>query len=286
VVRIATWNVNSIRSRIARVEDWLQRADLDVLAMQETKSREDQFPYLTFEALGYQVAHVGFNQWNGVAIASRVGLDDVEVGFENMPGWGEPVESEARALGATVGDVRIWSVYVPNGRNIDDPHMLYKVDWLHRLRDAAKTWLDKDPDAAIALMGDWNIAPFDEDVWSMEFYQDKSHVSPQERAAFQGVVDAGYADVVRTRRVRARTPTGTTSGCGSRDGRVCGSTSSSARRPSPRGSAAPRSSVRSARARTRPTTRRCSSSSPDRRGWVSRRESRRDSRLCRCMTRA
>ena len=193
MVRIATWNVNSIRSRIERVEDWLKRADLDVLAMQETKTREDQFPYLTFEALGYQVAHVGFNQWNGVAIASRVGLDDVQVGFENMPGWGEPVESEARALGATVGDVRIWSVYVPNGRNIHDPHMLYKVDWLNRLRDAAKTWLDKDPDAAIALMGDWNIAPFDEDVWSMEFYQDKSHVSPQERAAFLGVVDAGYA---------------------------------------------------------------------------------------------
>ena len=197
MVRIATWNVNSIRSRIERVEDWLKRADLDVLAMQETKTREDQVPYLTFEALGYQVAHVGFNQWNGVAIASRVGLDDVQVGFENMPGWGEPVESEARALGATVGDVRIWSVYVPNGRNIHDPHMLYKVDWLNRLRDAAKTWLDKDPDAAIALMGDWNIAPFDEDVWSMEFYQDKSHVSPQERAAFLGVVDAGYADVVR-----------------------------------------------------------------------------------------
>jgi exodeoxyribonuclease III len=197
VVRIATWNVNSIRSRIERVEDWLKRADLDVLAIQETKAREDQFPYLTFEALGYEVAHVGFNQWNGVAIASRVGLTDIEVGFDGMPGWGEPIESEARAIGATVGGIRVWSLYVPNGRNIDDPHMIYKIDWLGRLRDAAAGWLEKDPTAQIALMGDWNIAPFDDDVWSMEFYMDKSHVSPGERAAFQGVVDAGYQDLVR-----------------------------------------------------------------------------------------
>jgi exodeoxyribonuclease-3 len=196
-VRIASWNVNSIRSRIERVEGWLKRADLDVLAMQETKAREDQFPYLTFEALGYEVAHVGFNQWNGVAIASRVGLEKVEVGFEGMPSWGEPLEAEARAIGATVGGIRVWSVYVPNGRNIHDPHMVYKIEWLGRLRDAAKSWLEDEPDAQIALMGDWNIAPFDEDVWSMEFYEDKSHVSPGERTAFSGVVEAGYADVVR-----------------------------------------------------------------------------------------
>lgn len=199
-MRIATWNVNSIRSRIGRVEDWLRRADVDVLAMQETKAREDQFPYLTFEALGYEVAHVGFNQWNGVAIASRVGLADVEVGFDGMPRWGDAAESEARALGATVGGLdgpRVWSVYVPNGRNIHDPHMLYKLDWLGRLRDAAHGWLEKDPGAQVALMGDWNIAPFDEDVWSMEFYADKSHVSPGERAAFQAIVEAGYQDVVR-----------------------------------------------------------------------------------------
>ena len=196
-MRIATWNVNSIRSRIERVEDWLKRADLDVLAIQETKAREDQFPYLTFEALGYEVAHVGFNQWNGVAIASRVGLDDIEIGFDGMPGWGEPIEGEARAIGATVGGIKVWSLYIPNGRNIDDPHMVYKLDWLARLRAAAAGWLEKDPAAPIALMGDWNIAPFDEDVWSMEFYEDKSHVSPGERAAFQGVVDAGFQDVVR-----------------------------------------------------------------------------------------
>ena len=196
-MRIATWNVNSIRSRIERVEDWLKRADLDVLAIQETKAREDQFPYLTFEALGYEVAHVGVNQWNGVAIASRVGLTDIEIGFDGMPGWGEPIESEARAIGATVGGIRVWSLYIPNGRNIDDPHMVYKLDWLARLRDAAAGWLEKDPSAEIALMGDWNIAPFDEDVWSMEFYVDKSHVSPGERAAFNAFLDAGFVDVVR-----------------------------------------------------------------------------------------
>jgi exodeoxyribonuclease III len=196
-VRIATWNVNSIRSRIDRLEAWLQRADVDVLAIQETKAREDQLPRERIEALGYEVAHVGFNQWNGVAIASRVGLDDVQVGFAGMPGWGEPVEGEARAIGATVGGIRVWSLYVPNGRNIADPHMAYKLDWLGHLATAARGWLADDPAAQVALMGDWNIAPRDEDVWSMEFYLDKSHVSPGERAAFQGVVEAGYRDVVR-----------------------------------------------------------------------------------------
>ena len=196
-MRIATWNVNSIRSRIDRLEAWLQKSDVDVLAIQETKAREDQFPRDRIEALGYEVAHVGFNQWNGVAVASRVGLADVQVGFEGMPGWGEPIASEARAIGATVGGIRVWSLYVPNGRSLDDPHMAYKLDWLQHLATTAKGWLAGDPTAQVALMGDWNIAPRDEDVWSMEFYADKSHVSPGERAAFQGVVDAGYEDVVR-----------------------------------------------------------------------------------------
>jgi len=196
-VRIATWNVNSIRSRIDRVEAWLQLSDVDVLAIQETKARDEQFPYDRLTALGYEVAHVGFNQWNGVAIASRVGLDDVQVGFDDMPGWGDPVEPEARALGALVGGIRVWSLYVPNGRQVDDPHMVYKLDWLARLRDNAQRWLADDPEAQVALVGDWNIAPLDEDVWDMDFYLDKSHVSPGERAAFRAVVEAGYADGVR-----------------------------------------------------------------------------------------
>ena len=196
-MRLATWNVNSVRARTDRAIAWLERSDVDVLAMQETKCRDDQFPYLAFEAIGYQVAHVGTNQWNGVAIASRIGLEDVEVGFPGMPGWGDPVEAEARALGATCGGVRVWSLYIPNGRTLDDPHLAYKLDWLRALREAGAGWLTADADAQIALVGDWNVAPRDEDVWDIGFFADSTHVSPPERAAFDAVVGAGFADVVR-----------------------------------------------------------------------------------------
>jgi len=196
-VRIATWNVNSIRSRVDRVAAWLERTDVDVLAIQETKAREDQFPFDRFEALGYEVAHHGLSQWNGVAIASRVGLDDVRIGFDGMPGWGEPVAPEARAIGAMCNGVRVWSLYVPNGRSLDDPHLGYKLSWLEALAAAGRGWLADDPEAQITLLGDWNIAPTDADVWSVPYYEDKTHTSPGERAAFQGVVDAGFSDVVR-----------------------------------------------------------------------------------------
>jgi exodeoxyribonuclease-3 len=194
-VRIATWNVNSIRSRIDRVEAWLQRTDVDVLAIQETKATDAQFPFDRLAALGYEVAHHGVNHWNGVAIASRVGLDDVAPSFPDAPSWGDPPVVEARALTATCGGIRVTSVYVPNGRQIEDPHMVYKLDWLARLRDLAQASVDAGETAAI--MGDWNIAPQDEDVWSMEYYLDKSHVSPGERAAFNAFLDAGFVDVVR-----------------------------------------------------------------------------------------
>lgn len=196
-MRIATWNCNSIRSRVDRAVAFLERHDVDVLALQETKCRDDQFPLLPFEAAGYEVTHVGHNQWNGVAVVSRVGIEDVQIGFPGQPGWGDPVAAEARALGATCGGVRVWSLYVPNGRALEDPHLLYKLDWLAALRDAGAEWLAADPDAPIALMGDWNIAPTDEDVWSVEYYEGKTHTSPQERAAFRAVVDAGFTDVTR-----------------------------------------------------------------------------------------
>ena len=194
-MRIATWNVNSIRSRIDRVEAWLQRSDVDILAIQETKATDAQFPFDRLAALGYEVAHHGLNHWNGVAIVSRVGIEDVSPSFDNAPAWGDPPVVEARALTATCGGVRVTSVYVPNGRQIEDPHMVYKLDWLARLRDLAQQSVDAGETAAI--MGDWNIAPQDEDVWSMEYYLDKSHVSPGERAAFQAILDAGFVDVVR-----------------------------------------------------------------------------------------
>ena len=143
-MRLATWNVNSLRSRIDRVEAFLQRHDVDVLALQETKAREDQLPLMGLQALGYDVAVAGTNQWNGVALVSRVGLEDVQVGFEGMPGWGDPEAAESRALGATCGGVRVWSLYVPNGRKPDDPHYVYKLDWMARLREAAAPWRDRD----------------------------------------------------------------------------------------------------------------------------------------------
>lgn len=194
-MRIATWNVNSIRTRVDRVTDWLSRADVDVLAMQETKCKDEQFPTMPFAALGYEVAHVGHSQWNGVAIASRVGLEDVQIGFEGQPQWQDA--DEARAIGATCGGVRLWSLYVPNGRTLEDPHLPYKLKWLAALRDTATGWLADDPSLPLALMGDWNIAPTDEDVWDMAVFANSTHVSEPERAAFRAINDAGFADVVR-----------------------------------------------------------------------------------------
>ena len=192
-MRIATWNVNSLRSRIDRVEAFLQRHDIDVLALQETKAREDQLPLMGLQALGYDVAVAGVNQWNGVAVLSRVGLEDVEVGFPGMPTWGEPAVEEARAIGATCGGIRIWSLYVPNGRKPDDPHYAYKLDWLARLRSASSGWID----VPTALVGDWNIAPLDDDVFDIAQFARSTHVTPAERAAFQGFRDDGWAEVTR-----------------------------------------------------------------------------------------
>ena len=196
-MRLATWNVNSLRSRIDRVEAFVQRHEIDVLALQETKAREDQLPLMGLQALGYEAAIVGYNQWNGVAILSRVGLEDVTVGFPGMPGWAKdgqgPVDAEARALGATCSGVRVWSLYVPNGRKPDDPHYVYKLDWLARLREAAEPWLSEQ----VALVGDWNICPTDDDVFDVTQFKNSTHVTPPERAAFQAFLDAGYAEVTR-----------------------------------------------------------------------------------------
>ena len=196
-MRLATWNVNSLRSRLDRVLEWLEASDIDVLALQETKVADDAFPAMPFEAIGYEVAHRGFDQWNGVAVASRVGLAEVTAGFPGVPPWGEPPRAEARALGVTCAGVRVWSLYVPNGRGLDDPHLQYKLDWLAALRAAGSGWLAERPDSPVALVGDFNIAPTDEDVWDPAYFADKTHTSPAERAAFAALVEAGFADVVR-----------------------------------------------------------------------------------------
>lgn len=195
-MRLATWNVNSIRARQERVVDWLQRSQTDVLAMQEIKCKPEQFPLAAFEAAGYEVAIHGLNQWNGVAIASRVGLEDVQDHFPAQPTFGKPGQEqivEARALGATCGGVRVWSLYVPNGRGIDDPHYSYKLAFLEQLRAQAATWTDQPT----ALVGDFNVAPRTEDIWSEADADAPTHVTPEVRQAFHAFEAAGYEELSR-----------------------------------------------------------------------------------------
>ena len=203
VMRIATYNVNSIRSRVGRILDWMVREDVDTVAMQEIKCTEAQFPFDEFEAAGYSVVLHGLNQWNGVAIASRQPIQDVEVGFTGMPGFAKGQEGpdlplEARAIGATVGGIRIWSLYVPNGRSLDDPHYLYKLDWLAALAASTREWMAAHPDQPIALTGDFNVAPLDIDNGDPTVIPGlTTHVSEPERAAFQQLERIGLVDVVR-----------------------------------------------------------------------------------------
>lgn len=186
-MRIATWNVNSVRTRAERIIAFLDRQQVDVLAMQETKAADAKFPYDVFHDAGYEVAHVGYNQWNGVAIASRVGLSDVRDHFERQPNFakkGEPVR-EARAVGANCGGVEVWSLYVPNGREIGDPHYDYKLQFLYSLQDTVR------PGELQVLTGDFNIAPRDENVWDIDWFDGKTHVTEPERAAFQMLCETG-----------------------------------------------------------------------------------------------
>jgi exodeoxyribonuclease-3 len=195
-MRIATWNVNSIRAREERVVDWLLRSGTDVLAMQEIKCKPEQFPREKFEAAGYELAIHGLNQWNGVAIASRVGLSDIATEFAGQPTFGkvghEPM-LEARALGATCGGIRVWSLYVPNGRGLEDPHYIYKLDFLTRLKDLASSCAS----VPTALMGDFNVAPRTEDIWSETDPEAVTHVTPEVRAAFLAFEEAGFEELSR-----------------------------------------------------------------------------------------
>jgi len=209
-MRVATWNVNSIRSRVGRVVDWAMREDVDVLAMQEIKCTEAQFPFEAFSEAGYEVELHGLSQWNGVAIASRLPLTDVSIGFPSAPGFGKPLDDgtlpqEARAIGATVEGVRLWSLYVPNGRELDNPHYSYKLEWLANLATETRAWLAAEPDLPLALMGDFNIAPFDHDVWDIAAFAGKTHVSQPERDAFAALEAAGLTDALRSRGVEGYT---------------------------------------------------------------------------------
>jgi exodeoxyribonuclease III len=193
-VRIATWNVNSVRSRMPRLLPWLDQRRPDVVCLQETKLPDDAFDELLTGPLaerGYQAAHHGEGRWNGVALISRVGLDDVRRGLDGEPGFPDP---EARAVSATCDGLRVTSVYVPNGRTPDDPHYRYKLEWLAALR----AQVAGDAERAV-VCGDMNIAPTDADVWDPAQFVGATHVTAPEREALAGLLGLGLHDVVRER---------------------------------------------------------------------------------------
>jgi exodeoxyribonuclease-3 len=201
-LRIATWNVNSLKARLEKVTWWLARAEPDVLLMQETKLADADAPRAAFEKLGYQLVHHGEGRWNGVAIASKAGVEGVELNL------GEPLARhhdeeaadadplhEARVLSAICGGVRVVSLYGPNGRVVDSPHYLAKLGWFERLA----RWLGETrrPDEPLVLGGDFNIAPTDSDVWDATACHGGTHVSPPERAAFARLLQWGLVDAYR-----------------------------------------------------------------------------------------
>jgi exodeoxyribonuclease-3 len=193
-VRIATWNVNSIKQRLPRLLPWLDERRPDVVCLQETKLADDKLAELVgseLEDRGYAIAAHGEAAWNGVAILSRVGLGDVVAGLAGGPGF---PHQEARAVAATCAGVRVVSVYVPNGRTPGSDHYAYKLAWLQALRDT----VGAGPEAMV-VCGDVNIAPTDEDVFDPDAYLGQTHVTPPERAALAALQEVGLHDVVRDR---------------------------------------------------------------------------------------
>ena len=201
-MRIATWNVNSLKARLDKVLWWLERARPDVLLMQETKLADAAAPVEAFGAAGYELAHHGEGRWNGVAIASRVGVADPIANFGDPlrpaatpeAGDDEPL-AEARMLSAVCGGVRVVSIYAPNGRVVDSPFYHAKLQWFDRLA----RWLEAaaTPGDALAIGGDFNVAPEDADVWDPTACHGATHVSPPERAAFARLCQWGLVDAYR-----------------------------------------------------------------------------------------
>jgi exodeoxyribonuclease-3 len=189
-VLIATWNVNSLKARLPRVQAWISDVQPDVLLMQETKMTDKAFPALTFSEMGYESAHFGQGQWNGVAIVSKVGLADPRANFA----VGEP-DAEARIITADCGGVTVVSVYVPNGRALDHEHYQYKLRWLDQL--AAHVAAIAAPTDAVVVAGDFNIAPADIDVWDAKALAGSTHVSDAERNRLAALCKWGLRDVVR-----------------------------------------------------------------------------------------
>ena len=193
-MRVVTWNVNSVKQRLPRLLPWLDQRQPDVVCLQETKLADEAFTALLGEQLaerGYAVALHGEPAWNGVAILSKVGLEEVVAGLPGGPGF---PHQEARAVAATCGGIRVVSVYVPNGRVPDSDHYRYKLEWLASLRETAAA-----AGESTIVCGDVNIAPADEDVFDPDAYIGQTHVTAPERAALQALQDVGLRDVVRER---------------------------------------------------------------------------------------
>jgi len=191
-MRIATWNVNSLNARMARVEEWIEYAQPDVLCMQETKVADAAFPTMSFSSLGYESASHGDGRWNGVAVVSRVGLEDVVRGF-----GGTSDDQGARLMAATCGGVRVHSVYVPNGREVGSEHYEAKLAWLGELRAyLARTCKPTDE---VAVCGDFNVAPEDRDVWDPAAFAGATHVTVPERSALHALEEWGLVDSFRLR---------------------------------------------------------------------------------------
>jgi exodeoxyribonuclease-3 len=201
-MRIATWNVNSLKARLEKVFWWLERARPDVLLMQETKLTDADAPVAGFRDAGYELVHHGEGRWNGVAIASRCGISDLVTNFgeplrparTSEAGDDEPL-AEARMMAATCGGVRVVSLYAPNGRVVGSPFYLAKLAWYERLAN----WVEiaADPAGDLVLGGDFNIAPEDRDVWDPRVCHGGTHVSPPEREAFSRLCSWGLVDAYR-----------------------------------------------------------------------------------------
>jgi len=191
-MRFATWNINSLNVRQERVESWLTDVSPDVVCLQETKLADSAFPQLAFEAAGYSAAHHGEGRWNGVAILSRRGLEDVTFGFADDD---EP-DAEARLITARCGDLTVVDVYVPNGRALDADHYEYKLAWLERLGTHVDT-VSEGGTRPTVVAGDFNIAPADVDVYDPEAFEGETHVSAPERERLAALAERGLTDVFR-----------------------------------------------------------------------------------------
>ena len=205
-MRLATWNVNSVKARLPRLLEWLDEAKPDVVCLQEIKTTTALFPAAEVEELGYEVAAHGEGRWNGVALLSSVGLEDISLGFPGEPSYeGEEAEPtlldepglrkpEARAVGATCGRIRVWSLYAPNGRTPSSAHYVYKLAWYAALRTVLEVELSHQPQLVAA--GDFNVAPTDADVWDPAVFVGSTHVTPPERQALADLRALGLRDIV------------------------------------------------------------------------------------------